>query len=32
MCLMDVPENRIPFATPANYDERNDELLFRDDA
>ena len=29
MCLTDVPENRIPFAKPANYDERNYELLFR---
>ena len=30
MCLTDVPENRIPFIKPANYDERNYELLFRD--
>ena len=30
MCLTDVPENRIPFAKPENYDERNYELLFRD--
>ena len=29
MCLTDVPENRIPFAKPANYDERDYELLFR---
>ena len=29
MCLTDVPENRIPFAKPSNYDERNYELLFR---
>ena len=29
MCLTDVPENRIPFAKPANYDERSYELLFR---
>ena len=29
MCLTDVPENRIPFAKPANYDERAYELLFR---
>ena len=29
MCLTDVPENRIPFAKPANYDERNYELLLR---
>ena len=29
MCLTDVPENRIPFKKPANYDERNYELLFR---
>ena len=29
MCLTDAPENRIPFAKPANYDERNYELLFR---
>ena len=29
MCLTDDPENRIPFAKPANYDERNYELLFR---
>ena len=29
MCLTDVPGNRIPFAKPANYDERNYELLFR---
>ena len=30
MCLTDAPENRIPFARPADYDERNYELLFRD--
>ncbi len=29
MCLTDDPANRIPFAKPANYDERNYELLFR---
>ena len=29
MCLTDDPENRIPFKKPANYDERNYELLFR---
>lgn len=29
MCLTDNPENRIPFAKPANYDSRNYELLFR---
>ena len=29
MCLTDVPENRIPFAKPSNYDERDYELLFR---
>ncbi|SDL32645.1 FAD-dependent oxidoreductase [Kriegella aquimaris] len=29
MCLTDHPENRIPFAKPANYDEINYELLFR---
>ena len=29
MCLTDVPENRIPFKKPANYDERDYELLFR---
>lgn len=29
MCLTDVPENRIPFEKPANYDERNYELLLR---
>lgn len=29
MCLTDVPENRIPFAKPANYRERDYELLFR---
>ena len=30
MCLTDVPENRIPFEKPADYDEREYELLFRD--
>ena len=29
MCLTDAPENRIPFAKPASYDERDYELLFR---
>ena len=29
MCLTDVPENRIPFEKPADYDERDYELLFR---
>ena len=29
MCLTDVPENRIPFRKPANYDERDYELLLR---
>ena len=29
MCLTDVPENRIPFAKPEGYDERDYELLFR---
>ena len=29
MCLTDHPENRIPFQKPANYDEINYELLFR---
>ena len=29
MCLTDVPENRIPFKKPANYDERDYELLLR---
>lgn len=29
MCLTDHPENRIPFRKPANYDEVNYELLFR---
>ena len=29
MCLTDVPENRSPFAKPANYDARNYELLLR---
>lgn len=29
MCLTDVKENMIPFVKPANYDERNYELLLR---
>ena len=29
MCLTDAPENRIPFVKPANYDEKDYELLFR---
>ncbi len=29
MCLTDHPENRIPFAKPANYQEQNYELLLR---
>ena len=29
MCLTDHPDNRIPFQKPANYDEINYELLFR---
>lgn len=29
MCLTDHAENRIPFAKPAGYDERDYELLFR---
>ena len=29
MCLTDDPENRIPFAKPEDYDERDYELLFR---
>ncbi len=29
MCLTDHPDNRIPFAKPANYDERDYELLIR---
>lgn len=29
MCLTDDSENRIPFKKPANYDEREYELLFR---
>ena len=29
MCLTDDPENRIPFAKPEGYDERDYELLFR---
>jgi hypothetical protein len=30
MCLTDVPANRIQFEKPADYDEREYELLFRD--
>ncbi|MEM7698213.1 MAG: FAD-dependent oxidoreductase [Verrucomicrobiota bacterium] len=30
MCLTDHPENRIPFAKPADYEEICYELLFRD--
>ena len=29
MCLTDDPSNRIPFAKPAGYDEKNYELLLR---
>jgi len=29
MCLTDDPENRIPFAKPEGYDEREYEILFR---
>jgi hypothetical protein len=29
MCLTDVPENRIPFRKPANYNDLEYELLFR---
>lgn len=29
MCLTDHPDNRIPFAKPANYNERDYELLLR---
>lgn len=29
MCITDAPENRIPFAKPAGYDERSYELLLR---
>ena len=29
MCLTDDPANRIPFKKPANYDEKEYELLFR---
>jgi hypothetical protein len=29
MCMSNVPENRIPFPMPANYDEKRYELLFR---
>lgn len=28
MCLTDHPDNRIPFAKPAGYSERDYELLF----
>lgn len=29
MCMTRVPENRVPFRKPADYDERRYELLFR---
>jgi hypothetical protein len=29
MCMSRVPENRVPFPKPANYDERRYELLLR---
>jgi hypothetical protein len=29
MCLTDHPENRIPFIKPADYDEQDYEILFR---
>lgn len=29
MCLTDVPENRVPFSRPDNYDEAHYELLLR---
>jgi len=29
MCLTDYPANRIPFKKPANYDEKEYEILFR---
>jgi hypothetical protein len=29
MCMSNVPENRVPFPKPDNYDERRFELLFR---
>ena len=29
LCLTDKPENRIPFAKPEGYDERDYELMFR---
>lgn len=29
VCLTDVPENRVPFVRPANYDSRQYELLLR---
>ena len=29
VCMTDCPENRIPFKKPADYDERDYEILFR---
>lgn len=29
LCLTDVPGNRVPFRRPADYDERDFEILFR---
>ena len=29
MCMSLIPENRVPFPKPANYDEKKYELLFR---
>ena len=29
MCMSNVPENRVPFPKPDNYDEKRYELLFR---
>ena len=29
MCMSDVPANRVPFEKPADYDEKQYELLFR---
>ena len=29
LCLTDAPENRVPIAKPAGYDEKDFELLFR---
>ena len=29
VCMTDCPENRIPFAKPVDYDERDYEILFR---